>query len=59
MAFNERSLENFWNIYKHEYGEELSSYDLERKARILLNLYLSIYENPSIEKTNHEQSYDH
>lgn len=47
MKFSEKSLRKFQAIYKREYGIELSSYDLERKARILLNLYIAIYGKPN------------
>lgn len=30
-------------LYQAEFGENLSQEDIERKARMLLNLYLSVY----------------
>ncbi len=50
MAVSERSLAKFHDIYKWEFGKDLSQEDLERKARTLLNLYLSVYR-----KKNHKR----
>lgn len=36
-------LEKFKSIYRDEFKEDLSDEDAERKARMLLNLYLSVY----------------
>lgn len=38
-----QSLDNFRMLYQAEFGENLSQEDIERKARMLLNLYLSVY----------------
>ena len=36
-------LEKFKSIYRDEFNEDLSDEDAERKARMLLNLYLTVY----------------
>lgn len=36
-------LEKFKSIYRDEFHEDLSDEDAERKARMLFNLYLSVY----------------
>lgn len=36
-------LDRFKSIYSEEFNETLSEEDVERKARMLLNLYLAIY----------------
>ncbi len=47
MAVSERSLAKFHDIYKREFGKDLARDELERKARTLLNLYLSVYRKTS------------
>lgn len=46
-------LERFRQIYLEEYGEELSVEETERKARLLINLYVSVYGNV-VEPVAHE-----
>ena len=53
MAVSDTSLKRFRAIYEKQFGETLTDGELGRKARLLLNLYLSIYGNPIIEKSNH------
>ena len=36
-------LDRFKGIYLDEFGENLSDEDAERKARLVLNLYLAVY----------------
>jgi hypothetical protein len=36
-------LDRFKKIYLDEFGEDLSDEDAERKARLVLNLYLAVY----------------
>jgi hypothetical protein len=40
-------LDEFRRLYKAEFGAELEQDDLERKARTLLNLYISLYSSAS------------
>jgi len=38
-----RDLEQFKKIYLDEFNERLSDEDAERKARVLLDLYIAVY----------------
>jgi hypothetical protein len=40
---HEQSLAKFREMYNSEFGEELNEDDLERKARLVLALYSSVY----------------
>jgi hypothetical protein len=53
MTISDTNLERFRVIYEEQFGESLTDSELGRKAHLLLNLYLSIYGNPIIEKSNH------
>lgn len=46
MSLSETSLLEFKLLYNKEFGEELNQDDLERKARMVSNLYLAIYQSP-------------
>lgn len=46
MSASKESLREFQALYRTKFGEELSDKDLDRKARLLLNLYIAIYKSP-------------
>ncbi|CAN5693368.1 hypothetical protein BH11PAT2_BH11PAT2_04780 [soil metagenome] len=46
MAISSKSLERFRAIYESQYGKILTDEELDRKARMLLNLYKAIYGKP-------------
>ena len=46
MSASKEGLDQFRAIYSREFGEELSTEDADRKARLLLNLYIAIYRSP-------------
>lgn len=46
MSVSPAGLKSFKTLYQKQCGEELNEEELERKARLLLNLYLAIYQSP-------------
>ena len=46
MSLSEKSLLEFSRLYEEEFGERLNQDDLERKARMVRNLYIAIYRSP-------------
>jgi len=44
---SKKSLDEFYSLYKEEFNEDLTQDDLERKARMLLNLSVSLYSSAS------------
>lgn len=53
LCWRKDSLKEFQSIYQEVYGELLEGEELERAARYLLNVYLSVYGSPS-EAINHK-----
>lgn len=46
MSIPPKGLASFAELYKKEFAEDLTPEDLDRKARLLRNLYMAIYESP-------------
>lgn len=46
MSLSEKSLLEFNRLHQEEFGETLNQDDLERKARMVRNLYIAIYRSP-------------
>lgn len=48
LGWRRESLKEFQTIYQEVYEELLEGEELERAARYLLNLYISVYGNPRL-----------
>lgn len=46
MAPTAEGLIQFAELFKQEFGEELSQEEIEQRARAVLNLYIAIYRTP-------------
>lgn len=54
MAISDSTLERFRVIYEERYAESLTDMELGRKARMLLNLYVSVYGSPVNNTTDNQ-----